>query len=270
MAGKGSEACVRLSSDAQRKNLLLRAMAKQELERRDIERRCAEWIVSHKRGPMYWLRQCTKTENFQWQEQGLQPKSPFPYRPHALSREQWKEIIAGLTFPHDLTPDDPPDYMDIVMGYLLTTRELLIPKTREMMTSWLVCGFITWHCQFYESIEWLSQSEDDSKAQGLIKYANILYSNQSEWMRARHPLKRGEEGTKHEIEWNNGSLYTALPSGVRKSASRHPHGYFNDESAHQAAWKATVNIVKPAVKQIVCVSSVAPGDFWNDVSAVCA
>jgi hypothetical protein len=45
------------------------------------------------------------------------------------------------------------------------------------------------------------------------------------------------------------------PSGVRKLASQHPHGYFNDESAQQPAWKETVNIVRPAVKQIINVSS---------------
>jgi len=55
------------------------------------------------------------------------------------------------------------------MGYLMSSKELNIPKTREMMTSWLVVGFITWFCQFFEKIGWIGQSEDDLKAQGLIK-----------------------------------------------------------------------------------------------------
>jgi hypothetical protein len=32
--------------------------------------------------------------------------------------------------------------------------------------------------------------------------------------------------------------------------------------------EATIDIAKPAVKQIICVSSVAPGYFWNQVSQV--
>ena len=50
------------------------------------------------------------------------------------------------------------------MGYLLTSKNLNIPKTREMMTFWLVVGFITWFCQFFPSTGWIGQSEDDLKA----------------------------------------------------------------------------------------------------------
>jgi hypothetical protein len=41
----------------------------------------------------------------------------------------------------------------------------------------------------------------------------------------------------------------------------------SDETAHQAGAEATINIVKPAVKQIVCVSSLAPGWFWSNCQA---
>jgi hypothetical protein len=32
---------------------------------------------------MFWLRRWTKTFNFQWERDGLQPEAPFPYRPFA-------------------------------------------------------------------------------------------------------------------------------------------------------------------------------------------
>ena len=83
-------------------------------------------------------------------------------------------------------------------------------------------------------------------------------------MKDLHPLKRRKnEGTLHKIEWENGSWFLALPGGIRKFASQHPHGYFNDESA-QPACRQTVNIVKPTVKQIINVSSVAPGNFADE------
>lgn len=210
---------------------------------------------------MFWLRECTRTENYQWKEQGLEPVSPFPYKPF-LDR---KIDLSLLPFPHDFTDADPPDYLDVVMGYLLISKDINVPKTREMMTSWLVMGFITWFCQFYQATGWVGQSEDDDKAKGLVKYGNILYSQQEEWQRRLHPLKRGSsEGTLHLIEWENGSWFQGIPSGERKMASKHPHGYFNDESAHQPTWKSTVNIVKPAVKQTINVSSAAPSDFCNE------
>lgn len=225
-----------------------------ELEHRDIIRRCSERVVAHDRGPMYWLRNWTKTENFQWQAQGLQPKEPFPYKPYQ------PELLAGYGIPPERLDWD---YLDWVMDSFLTEPEVYVPKTREMLTSWLAVGFITWDCQFSPSTGWVGQSETDLKAQGNIKYANILYDNQPDWLRARFPLKHGQSGTLHKIEWAQGSWYRAVPQGERQLASDHPKGYFNDESAHQPAWEATKDIAKPAVRQSIHVSSAAPSRFFD-------
>lgn len=223
---------------------------------------CAKRIVSHSEGVMYWLRNHTRTENYHWEAQGLQPKEPFPYKPfteayliaNSVPRERWHL-----------------DYLDVTMEAILASfqedkkkkKPLYIAKTREMLTSWLVVGYITWACQFFPNIEAVGQSEKDDKAQGLIKYANILYDNQEGWLKQRHPLKRGDTGTKHIIEWANGSSFTAIPQGERQTASKHPTIYFNDESAHQPAWEATINVVKPVAKQIICVSSAAASRFGD-------
>ena len=239
--------------------LLEQAEARLELQRRDTDKACKEWAISHQRGPMLWLRHLTKTENYHWKEQGLRPVAPFPYWPFR-DRKIDLELLR-TQFPHDFTDNDPPDYLDVVMGFLMTKKVLFIAKSRELMTSWLVTGYITWMCQFTEKMEWVSQSEDDLKAQGLIKYSNILYTNQPDWFRKRYPLLRGNEGTSHKIEWANGSSFIAMASGERKLASRHPYGYFLDEAAHIPAAEATINIAMPAVKRIIAVSSVAPGWF---------
>jgi hypothetical protein len=46
-------------------------------QRRAIVDACKQWVLSHDRGPMYWLRQCTKTENYHWKEQGLPAVAPI-------------------------------------------------------------------------------------------------------------------------------------------------------------------------------------------------
>ena len=59
-----------------------KALHTSEQERRkQIDAACATWIISHTQGPMYWLRNWTKTENYQWRDQGLNPVAPFPYKP---------------------------------------------------------------------------------------------------------------------------------------------------------------------------------------------
>lgn len=227
-----------------------------ELEHRDIIRRCSERVVAHDRGPMYWLRNWTKTENYHWEKQGLEPKAPFPYKPYS------KDLLASFNVPAERLDWD---YLDWVMSFLLqsyeTGKPINVPKTREMITSWLVVGYITWTCQFFPNTEAVGQSEKDDKAKGLVKYANILYGNQPEWMKTRFPLRRGETGTQHVLPWAHGSSFTGLPQGERQTASTHPTIYFNDESAHQPAWKSTVDIVRPVAKQIISVSSAAFSDF---------
>jgi hypothetical protein len=196
---------------------------------------------------MFWLRNLTKTKNFHWQKQGLseqQSIAPFPYRPFVSG--EW-------------------DYQDWVMHYMLRSfdsgKALYMPKTREMMTSWEVVGYGTWACQFFPNTQFVAQSEKDEKAQGLVAYANALYENQEPWLKARNPLKRGDSGTMHRIAWANGSEFIGVPQGERQVASYHPTIYFNDESAHQPAWAATVDIVRPVAKQIICVSSAAYSEF---------
>lgn len=220
---------------------------------------------------MFWLRNFTKTENYHWQAQGRpRPDEPFPYWPYP------KEMLATYSVP----PEQMDwDYLDWTMWKILDCwergKELLIPKTREMVTSWLVVGYITWSCQFFPSVEAVGQSENDRKAQGLIEYANILYRNQPEWMKTRFPLARAsaEQGGKHSIEFRHAgvddegrsvlrhSKFFAVPQGERQTASSHPTIYFNDESAHQPAWQTTVGVVRQAAKQIISVSSAAFSDF---------
>jgi hypothetical protein len=75
-------------------------------------------------------------------------------------------------------------------------------------------------------------------------------------MKELHPLKRRrDEGTAHRLDWATGSWFLALPSGVRKSASQHPHGYFNDESTHQPAWKETLNTVRQVINALLLLPS---------------
>jgi hypothetical protein len=129
-----------------------------------------------------------------------------------------------------------------------------------MLTSWIVVAYITWLCQWNDTVEFLSQSEKEEKAQGLIRYSEILYENQPEWLKKKHPLA-SDGNNKTRREWANGSHYIALPQGIRQSASFHPYGYFSDEAAHQPEFEQTVNVVMPAVKQVIAVSSAAPSHF---------
>ena len=81
-------------------------------------------MVSHQRGPTYWLRHLTKTENYHWRQQGVEPVMPFPDRPF-LDRKIDLEALRQHSL-HQFTEQDPPDYLDVIMGFLLTSKVLFI------------------------------------------------------------------------------------------------------------------------------------------------
>jgi hypothetical protein len=93
---------------------------KAEAVEQHVNELCSRWVLSHNAGPMYWLRRWTKTFNFRWERDGLQPEAPFPYRPFA----DRKIDLRSLPFPHDFTAADPPDYIDILMGFLMFTKDM--------------------------------------------------------------------------------------------------------------------------------------------------
>src|SRR5438105_1281145 len=142
-----------------------KVLVKQELERRQIDEACAA-------NPLYWLQNHTKTENPKHAEQDVPFRAPFPRK----------------------------SYFDVLMKYLMREKRLYIPKSREMLTSWLACGYATWAAQWRPGTFVVMQTEAESKVKGLIRYCKILYENQPEWMKAKY-LLTGESMT--ELQWKN-------------------------------------------------------------------
>jgi hypothetical protein len=54
-----------------------------------------------------------------------------------------------------------------------------------------------------------------------------------------------------------------MPQGADQWRSHHPHGAVFDEASHLTEVEACYNIAAPVARQIIAVSSVAPGWFAN-------
>lgn len=216
-----------------RENIITDILIKQELKRREIWMKCAERVASFDAGPMLWLTQHTATEDLHWLQKGTPPVAPFPVK----------------------------EYLRVTMQYLLSEETIFIPKSREMMTSWLVCGYISWMCQWMPHIFWILQTEKEDKATQLIDYCRILFNRQPEWMQERNPLVVSNSV---ELKRANGSHILAVPQGENQVRLFHPYGYMQDESAFLPEAEQSFNAVRPVVKQIVAVSSDEVGWFHSE------
>jgi hypothetical protein len=202
-----------------------RALARIEARRRRTDDDCAADLL-------YWLQNHTQTEDEHWLKKGTPPTAPFPKK----------------------------KYFRILLPYLQNEETLFLPKSREMMISWFVCGYITHLCQWLPHIFYIIQTKKEETAASLLEYCNVLYRNQAQWLKDKHPLAGGNMT---EMHWGNGSHILAVPKGADQVRKHHPYGYFQDESAFLPEAEASFNAVKPVAKQIICVSSAAPGWFGN-------
>lgn len=217
-------------SQTHREGIITNILVKQELARRQIWQKCSERIASFDAGPMLWLTKHTATEDLHWLQKGTPPVAPFPVK----------------------------EYLRVTMHYLLTCETIFIPKSREMMTSWLACGYISWMCQWYPLCFWILQTEKEDKATELINYCRILFNRQPEWMQERNPLVVSNSV---ELKRANGSHILAVPQGENQVRLFHPYGYMQDESAFLPEAEQSFNAVRPVCKQIIAVSSDEIGWF---------
>lgn len=197
---------------------------------------CSERVASFERGPLLWLTEHTYTEDTHWLKKGTNPVAHFPKK----------------------------DFFVPVTDKLLNDEILFIPKSREMMTSWLACGVISWMTQWMPKIQWILQTEKEEKCQELIKYCRILYDRQPEWMKARNPVV--VFNTTH-IKRENGSEIIAVPKGENQVRLYHPYGMMFDEAAFLPEFMAAYSTVKPVTKRIWAISSAAPGPFADQCSS---
>jgi len=191
--------------------------------------------------PLFWVQNCTLTENPKYLEQGLPFKAPFPRK----------------------------SYFRPLFGQFLASARLFVPKTREMITSWSVMAFCTNRAQWKKSF-CVVQTDSEEKAKDLIRYCRILYENQPEWMGnvrnipCRHPLKSDPSQT--QIEWASGGRILAIPKGENKIRLFHPTIYVMDEAAFLPEAEACYNAAHPVAQQIIAISSAGPGWFGNECS----
>src|SRR5262249_22588548 len=133
-----------------------------------------------------------------------------------------------------------------------------IPKSRQMLTSYSVCALVAWMCQWNPGIFWVIQTAKEDKALELIRYMRILYDNQPDWMKERHPMA---SDNKLERVWKNGSRVLGVPKGEDQIRVHHPHGWFADEAAFLPEFSECVAAVQPVSRQIIAVSTGNPGPF---------
>lgn len=210
--------------------LRLLADSVQEERYARIDALCGQHKASFECGPLLWLTRHTKTENPQYEQQGLPFLAPFPAKSY---------------------------FVPLFEAFLARNRQLYVCKSRTMMTSWAAAGLATWLAQWKRE-ETVIQTMNEDKALHLIDYCSQLLRYQDAELSRLHPIKKQNV---YSIVWENGGAVEAIAGGADAIRSFHPSLFIQDEAAHIPEGEESLNAVIPSFARIISISTARSGWF---------
>jgi hypothetical protein len=206
----------------------------QETEHSKIDSLLAQTVATFEAGPLLWLSKYSATENPKHEKQGLPFVAPFPKK----------------------------SYFVTLFDAFLAEDRMLVPKTREMLTSWCMVGYATWRATWFKW-DCLIQTESLDKVKELVDYAAQLWRHQPDWLRARHPLKSGDPLT-YELHFAAGGRVKAIPGGEDKVRLYHPTLMCFDECAMLPEMEQCWNAAQPVAQQMIGISTARASWFGDE------
>lgn len=195
-----------------------------------------EETASFGAGPLLWLTRHTQTENANYQKQGREYKAPLPDKSYFVS----------------------------LFKAFLSEEKLLVPKTREMLTSLSAVGYATWRAQFF-NWDCLIQSWRLETTKEVCDYAAAFWRNQDDWLRGRYPLV-SKEPLNYEVQFVNGGRVKAIPGGADKVRGFHPTLMVFDEFSIMDDAEQCWNTAAPVTQHMIGIGTARAGWMGDQCS----
>ena len=123
----------------------------------------ADGAASEESGPLFWLQNHTLTTDDHWSKKRL----CVACGKELLLQTESQCGKCGCSTFKPAPPKAPlprKSYLRYVFGALLRgDPALFMPKTRDMLLSWSVCGFITHMCMWRPQTFWIAQADKEDK-----------------------------------------------------------------------------------------------------------
>lgn len=161
-------------------------------------------------------------------------------------------------------------YLNRLIDIWLTERLLFVPKSRQMLVTWLFVSLYLWDTQFFAGRLNFFQSKKEEDADSLIQRAKFIYDYQPQFLK-RYKINPSNMG-KHtycKLEFPEiQSKIIGIPQGGHQIRMHTASGVFADEMAFQPEAEAAFTAAKPTIDgggRFTGVSSAEPGFFADMV-----
>lgn len=184
------------------------------------------------------------------------------------NKEYWLTHYAWTLDPHD--QDNPikkfPNKEYIKKFIKIWDEEglLLVPKSRQMMVTWLCCALSLHEAQFTEGSHIFFQSKKEDDANTLIDRAKFIFDHQPDFLK----VQVNKTYCKLVFPESNAKII-GIPQGGDQIRMHTASRFFLDEMAFQPAAEEAMTAAKPCLDgggKFVGVSSANPG-YFSDLVA---
>lgn len=145
---------------------------------------------------------------------------------------------------------------------------LMVEKSRQVMATWLCCGYLLWRAKFRDHQLLLVQSKKEEDAANLVfngeawvSRISFMETNLPSHLRTV-PFPKGASYA--QLRFPNGSRIWGIPEGGDIIRSNTASVIFSDEAAFQPEFGNAFTAALPAIKgggSYVAISSAEPGSF---------
>lgn len=178
-----------------------------------------------------------------------------------------------------IKPFPEKKYIEIITKTWLDNLLLLIPKSRQMMVSWIFTALYLWDTQFHKGRLTFFQSKKADDANDLVKRAKLIWDNQPSFLKRYY-----EDGEFHELKCNPQAggqhvygLMTfpdikteirGIPEGGEVLRMHTASGILSDEMAFQPEARKAYTASKPTISskgRFTGVSTAEDNTFFQDL-----
>jgi len=143
--------------------------------------------------------------------------------------------------------------LEVLWKAIDRAQKVVLPKSRQMMVSWLAAAYAVWHARFRpnRAVYWQTQNDDDANkmvalAAPAVGRMQFIEQHLPAWMQI--PGTKFAEGV---IAYPPpvGSVIEALAGGANKVRSKTPSLIVEDEFAYQAEARGVYTAVGPLIQK---------------------
>ena len=182
------------------------------------------------------------------------------------------EVAPIKTFPDK-------EYIRYLIKVWLNTRLLVVPKSRQLMMSWLFTALYGWDTIFHEAKMTFFQSKKSEDADDILKRTKFMWDHLPMFLRQYHkngrlrplecnPQHKGQHVSGKMIFPQINSEIRAIPEGGDVIRMHVASGILSDEIAFQPEARSAYTAAKPTISnkgRFTGISTPENGTFFEDV-----